>query len=203
MPTAGTVPSHFPPKFRPGDPSRSPPRTSTPATTPGSAATSLSRYASRTVSMEDAMTPTDPHATTPRYSHSIYLVLIGDPIPKARPRVVKTKTGQARTYTPHHTVLAQMAWVAAWKQSGLLPLPPKTPLRLAAWFYLRRPPSLPKRIVRPISWPDFDNLVKLATDALEGLAFENDGRIATAHIYKRFAVYPDPPRTVLSIRVLD
>ena len=49
----------------------------------------------------------------------------------------------------------------------------------------------------PAKRPDFDNLAKGITDALNGLAFKDDNQIVEAHIYKR---YGDPQKVEVEIK---
>jgi len=68
---------------------------------------------------------------------------------------------------------------------------------------MTRPPSAPKKRTRPMVGSDIDTLLKLVTDALQGLAFDNDSRIVTVTADKVYAVYPTEPHTWLGIDVID
>jgi len=46
------------------------------------------------------------------------------------------------------------------------------------------------RIIIPEVKPDWDNLGKIASDALEGLAYKRDGQIATGIVHKRYSNQP-------------
>jgi len=129
----------------------------------------------------------------------IRLTLLGEPLGKARARKGGVTAKGVHFYTPEPTAHAENAWRAIFNTSGCQPFPPKTALEVTITFYLTRPKSLPKKITRPLSRPDKDNLTKLVTDALEGFAYDNDSRIVDSHEHKRFAVYPDQPRTEIVI----
>jgi crossover junction endodeoxyribonuclease RusA len=97
----------------------------------------------------------------------------GEPVPKGRPRVYR-----GRGVTPKRTRDAEE--------------------RVAKAFRLRYPRGQPLTgpvIIRAEYWmskrghPDWDNLAKLTTDALNGLAYEDDAQIMRADIRK---ITPDP-----------
>ena len=89
------------------------------------------------------------------------LVIEGEPIAKARPRVVK-----GGTYTPKRTLEAEQAIGWAFKESGMerIDLPARIHVRMTFRCRTRRR-------------TDLDNLVKLGLDALNGLWFEDDWQI--------------------------
>lgn len=62
-----------------------------------------------------------------------------------------------------------------------------TPLQIDAWFFLPRPPSLPKRVVYPSTKPDLEKLVRAIMDELEGLIYDNDSRFIDHYTHKRYA----------------
>jgi Holliday junction resolvase RusA-like endonuclease len=133
---------------------------------------------------------------------TIALTLIGEPMPKGRPRAFKDGRGNIRAYTPDKTAHAENSWRDLFRGSNLAPLAPGTPLAVTVFFYLTRPPSIPKKRTRPIGRPDVDNLVKLVTDALEGLAYERDAAIVSIAATKEYVTYPDPPRTEIYVKEL-
>ena len=129
----------------------------------------------------------------------IILTLHGTPIPKGRPRAFKDRAGNIRTHTPAPTSHAENSWRDIFISSGMPPFPPGTPLALHVLFLLPRPRSLPRKQIRPVSRPDLDNLVKLVTDALEGLAYHNDSAIVSITTEKRYVAFPDFARTEITI----
>lgn len=129
----------------------------------------------------------------------ITLTLYGDPIAKAAARHGYSPKRGHFTYRDDPTTVGYLAWRQIFRESGFEPFPPKTPLSLTLHVYIRRPKSLAKKVTRPVSRPDYDNYAKLIGDALEGFAFENDSTIVDAQIHKHFAIYPDQPRTELTI----
>ena len=131
---------------------------------------------------------------------TVKLVLYGEPVAKGRPRAFKDKRGNIRTHTPSGTAHAENEWRDILHRSGEHPFPPETPLEVTVTAYFARPKSAPRKRVRPTVRPDYDNIAKLVTDALQGLAFHDDCEVVDAHIHKLYATYPDPPRTEVVIK---
>lgn len=126
----------------------------------------------------------------------VSIVVRGHPVPKARARTVRTKTGQTVSYTPKKTA----KWEDSIREQALACCPDKLmdgPLVLEATFYLLRPKSRPKRERWPDRRPDLDNLVKSVKDALNGIVWTDDARIVDMIVRKR---YGDPPRVEIAIR---
>ncbi len=107
----------------------------------------------------------------------------GEPVAKARPRVVK-----GRAYTPQRTVDAEEAvgWAFREEMPGTLaPLTGWVGMRCTFYTMSNHPRS------------DVDNLLKLVSDALEGLAYVNDKQVEDVHAKR---VRGDAaPRTVIEI----
>lgn len=126
----------------------------------------------------------------------------GLPVAKGRPRV--TRYG---TYTPRKTKdyekLVQYSFKNQYKGQAL-----QGALKIRIDFYMYIPKNTSKKRrklkndkeILPTKRPDFDNLTKSITDALNGLAFEDDNQIAEAHIYK---YYSDEPRAVVKIEKIQ
>lgn len=123
----------------------------------------------------------------------IETVIMVEPVGKARARTIMTKGGRYHSYTPSKTAHAENLIrdrvMVLGERFG-----EKTPVKLEAVFYRERPKSLPKKVVLPVSRPDWDNYGKLLTDALEKFIYKNDSQITTATIKKRFG---SPPRIEL------
>ena len=98
------------------------------------------------------------------------LIVAGEPVPKARPRV--TRTGHA--YTPQKTKDAEARIVLAWRKKFKTA---KTiaPIKVEVSFYLKRPKGRVPEI--PQKRPDVDNLAKTVLDALNGVAYEDDKQV--------------------------
>ena len=128
----------------------------------------------------------------------IEFVVEGLPVAKGRPRV--TRNG---TYTPRKTKdyekLVQYSFRNQYKGQAL-----QGALKIKIDFYMYIPKNTSKKRrklkndkqILPTKKPDFDNLTKSITDALNGLAFKDDNQIVEAHIYK---YYSDDPRAEVKI----
>ena len=110
----------------------------------------------------------------------------GRPVPKARPRV--TKKGYA--YTPRKTMAFEQSVVLAYRRSkaGGKQFPEGVPLLMELTFTFSPPKSWSKtrRGMCPTCRPDLDNLMKGVADALNGVAYKDDGQIAGAVIRKQY-----------------
>ena len=106
----------------------------------------------------------------------------GEPVPKARPRVVN-----GRTYTPKRTVEAEKAigWAFREAMPGFDPL--TCLVGMCCTFYTKS--QKPRA--------DVDNLVKTVQDALEGIVYVNDRQVEDVRGH-RFRGAADP-RTVIEI----
>lgn len=119
----------------------------------------------------------------------------GEPVPKERPRFAR-RTGHA--YTPEKTKQAEKEIAYMWKlEHPGVKL--KGPLFLEMVFNLK-PPKGPHGPY-PTKRPDIDNLEKLITDALNGVAYEDDKQIVQVKKIKRWAdLFNGQPGTILWIR---
>lgn len=130
----------------------------------------------------------------------IDLVVLGEPVGKARARTIRLKgSGRTVSYTPDKTAHAEAMVRETFAASQAKPFAPDTPLFVVVTAYFNRPKSAPKSRLYPIGRPDWDNVGKLVTDALSGLAYDDDSRIVATYVFKRYAIYPEPPRLVISI----
>jgi Holliday junction resolvase RusA-like endonuclease len=118
----------------------------------------------------------------------IKLTIPGQPMGKQRP-----KFGKGRTYTPEKTMnyetLVQELYIIGnyGKQ-----LEGELGMSVKAYF---QPPKKLKRC-RPTTKPDWDNVGKIISDALNGLAYKDDSQIVTATVEKH---YSDEPRVEVLI----
>lgn len=119
-------------------------------------------------------------------------------IGKARP-LHNTRTG--KVYTPTTTRQAEQRIRDAWTHAGS-PRLPNTPLKIIILTVEPRPKDhhrtdgtlTPKghRTPYPARRPDFDNIAKLACDALNKRAYNDDAQIVDGHVHKRWMspLYP-------------
>lgn len=125
----------------------------------------------------------------------------GPPQGKARPKVVRIKTGASVTYTPDKTVryeeLVRLRYQAA--ANGLrFADNAAVAVEITAWYPI--PKSKSKRVkaamlagqMAPTKKPDCDNVLKIICDALNGIAYRDDAQIVKVQLAKEYA---DEPRT--------
>ena len=128
----------------------------------------------------------------------IYFVVDGRVQPKQRPRVYRNKyTGQAHAITPQKTKDYEEKVRASYIDAcDGRPKFFKGALEMNVNVYVQIPKSTPKKTqtamicgqARPIvKNGDVDNLFKAISDALNGLAYEDDSQIVTATIRKFYS----------------
>ena len=103
----------------------------------------------------------------------------GKPQPKQRPRVTK----RGITYTPKETKDYEI-FVQRCYQDQIGRKVVEGPLKIILVFWLPKPkkPKYPMPAVKP----DLDNLMKSITDALNGVAYDDDSQIVEARILKLY-----------------
>lgn len=120
----------------------------------------------------------------------------GEPKPKQRHR-----SGQGRTYTPRATEeyenKVRIYARNAMQNQGFVPAAPGEPvaIRILAYFQTRKKKPQPQESPC-LKTPDWDNVGKIITDALNGIAYEDDRQIHQAIVEKR---YGDPHRVLVQI----
>lgn len=125
------------------------------------------------------------------------------PVPQPRQRTAVI-AGHVRNYTPtRHPVTAYKATVRlAWQATGCEPFDGPVELRLV--FVMPRPKSKTRKSHQPrepytSSRNDWDNLGKSTCDALNGLAWRDDGQIAVAHVERWIAATDEQPHVEIEV----
>jgi Holliday junction resolvase RusA-like endonuclease len=126
----------------------------------------------------------------------------GEPRGKGRPRsaLIRKKNGQQfiSHYTPADTAsfenLVKMEGKLAWGGRPLIEEAVRLQITAivsvpASWSPKKRARAIAGEI-RPTTKPDFDNVTKAVTDALEKVIYRNDARIAEAQIRKWYGATP-------------
>ena len=147
-----------------------------------------------------------PHEKSSWQSNELRFTVPGDPVPKARARVVTGSNGNTHSYTPDKTVSAEGVIKLFANLAGAKPM--EGPLALDVEIYLAIPKSWSHKrsldavhgITRPETRPDWDNFGKLVSDALNGVAWRDDGQIVEAHVAKHYA---EVPHTEICVRGLQ
>lgn len=138
------------------------------------------------------------------------LTIIGPPVGKARPRVVRHPGQPVRAITPVKTILAEQEVRRAWEQAGE-PRLPDGPVVLRMLLVVERPGGHYKRtgglsaegLRHPLpdrKKPDVDNALKLVMDSLNGRAWTDDVRVVHAEVRR---VWGDQAKTVVDVAVAD
>ncbi|HHV32216.1 MAG TPA: RusA family crossover junction endodeoxyribonuclease [Clostridiales bacterium] len=131
------------------------------------------------------------------------LVIPGKPMAKQRPRVLKNGI----TYTPKQTVnyetLVKQLYIEKYFQKQL-----SGPIKatITAYMYIPKSTSKKKKAlmmenkILPTKKPDWDNIGKIITDALNGLAYGDDKQIVDATVRK---FYSDKPRVEVELEKIE
>lgn len=133
----------------------------------------------------------------------IKLVIPGKPLGKQRPRVMKNGI----TYTPKETVnyevLVKQLYITEHKDTRF-----EGPVKAIITAYMPIPKSVTKvkrlamqhNMARPTKKPDWDNIGKIITDALNGIAYDDDKQIVDARVIK---LYGDEPKVEVELEEIQ
>lgn len=127
---------------------------------------------------------------------SVYrLTVCADPVAKGRPKFT-SRGGFARAYTPARTLEFENMIADAWVAKGFPCIPQGVPLAIFTKSFLVRPRNhfrksgeLGKAGLNsryPLKRPDYDNLGKCISDALNGVAFYDDSMVTDGYHCKRW-----------------
>ena len=108
-----------------------------------------------------------------------------EPQAKGRSRIVSVN-GKFHSYTPERTKVAQNAILLRLMRHQADCFPKDTPIKLTAVFYRTKSKYLPKRETLPFRKPDLDNMLKLLSDAANGVLFVDDAQLTTIRVSKRW-----------------
>ena len=137
------------------------------------------------------------------------IILMGNPIPKQRPRVVK-----GHTYNPQEELQEFNFWDAygqireQWFKMypGFdIYSPPSTGFSLKFSFFMPIPKSWSNKKKKEsygahhTSKPDIDNLIKWYMDVLQNALYEDDKQVHTITAEKRYINEGEEPRTEIEV----
>jgi Holliday junction resolvase RusA-like endonuclease len=136
-------------------------------------------------------------------SEPISLLIDGEPVAKARPRM----TRRGHVYTPARTAAYErmIGQLAALKMRGKAPLQGAVRVELLVELALPQSWSRAKQLaaiageIMPASRPDIDNFVKAALDVINAIVIADDAQIVELHARKRFG----EPKLILTVRSLQ
>ncbi len=129
----------------------------------------------------------------------------GIPVAKGRPRF-----GNKRTYTPAKTKEAEGVVKEHARRMMFDQEMYTGPILVACTFYVRTPTSWSKKrqalawdgYLLPATRPDIDNYVKLVTDAMNEIVYQDDNQIVGLHAAKFYAE-PGEECTVIDVSQID
>ena len=126
----------------------------------------------------------------------IEFIVFGEPQGKARP--VVPRTGHA--YTPKKTVTYEAEVIAAYHRAypNRVRWEKGVPLRLRVAAYYGVPKSASQKDrarmlageILPTKKPDYDNIGKIVSDALNGVAYYDDAQISDGGVKKAYSAEP-------------
>lgn len=130
----------------------------------------------------------------------MYEIIVNEvPVAKGRPRL-----GRGRVFTPRKTELAESRIRAAWLESSHACAGAGQPLLLEILVRVGRPAAhfgsgrnaavlRPSAPLWPAGRPDWDNYAKTVCDALNGVAWADDGQIVAARVWKTYCEPGETP----------
>ena len=132
-------------------------------------------------------------------------IIPGKPMGKQRPKFARMGN-YVKTYTPKETVNYEQ-WVRfCFKEAGGKFMDyPYIEVDVDAYFPIPKSFSKKKRQealddnIKPTTKPDLDNILKVVTDALCGVAFSDDRIITQVSMYKQYAEEPRVEVTLLYV----
>lgn len=133
----------------------------------------------------------------------VHITVPGEPVGKERPRY-SSKSGTM--YTPSTTLRYEKLVAMIYRAScGNMKFPADRPLdmRIQAFLSVPKSDTGPVRLrklggmIRPTKKPDWDNIGKIVTDALNGVAYHDDAQIVDAQVRK---FYSKDPRVEIIIQ---
>lgn len=153
---------------------------------------------------ESASDPTFSPSQMAKTVDSVTFIVPGQPVAKGRPKFAR-QGGFVRAYTPEKTVAYEtlVQLVAGDAMQGAAPM--KGALFMHLRIFVAIPKGLTKRDLAgiamgsylPVKKPDSDNVLKAISDALNGIAYDDDVQIVDHTISKR---YSDTPRAEVTLQ---
>jgi Holliday junction resolvase RusA-like endonuclease len=130
----------------------------------------------------------------------VKLIIPGEPVAKARPRVTKSGIAYTPAKTKNYETLVQELYIINYPDK--VPLEGELIAMVNAYFTIPKSASKKKRKlmslgdIRPTKRPDLDNIAKSILDALNSLAYKDDSQIVSLTINK---YYSEKPRVEVGI----
>jgi Holliday junction resolvase RusA-like endonuclease len=123
------------------------------------------------------------------------------PVAKGRPRF-SSLHGMPRAITPKNTRTAEqfIAEYARARMKAMGKVPFSGALKVDIGFFLRRPKSVKRAM--PTTKSDLDNYFKLASDALNGIVWDDDSQIVELIARKAYCEDWDSPSIFIEVHEL-
>jgi len=133
-------------------------------------------------------------------------VVPGKPMAKGRPRFARGKGGKMFTYTPKTTVSYENLVKTIAMKHFKKPL--EGPVKLSITFLIPRPKYLiwktkPMPRVLHDKHLDLSNMLKSIEDALNGIAYRDDGQIARIYMEKEYHAGDEGPQAIIEIESIE
>lgn len=129
-------------------------------------------------------------------------VVPGTPVAKGRPRFSRR---QGRAFTPTKTARFEQLVALEAQAAGVRPVL-EGPVELGVYAFWPMKGSSLKRSERPAVWkvtsPDLDNVVKAVSDALNGVAYRDDGQVVKIVASKIHVSQRGTAHTLVEIRAM-
>lgn len=144
-------------------------------------------------------------------TQTITFTVMGEPFGKQRPRFMRNGHAYTPAETREHEELIRAAYIAYCGRCGIDINAPffgaNIPVYVAITAYFKIPKTATKAKrrmcasgeIKPTVKPDWDNIGKLVTDALNGLAYADDKQVCYAAVSKLYAT-DDIPRVEIEIQ---
>lgn len=130
----------------------------------------------------------------------IVIIAYGKPFGKERPRVVRTRKGASRAFTPEKTAkyesYIKTLYMQKYGRRTSFKEDDELHLDIKAYYEIAK--STPKYlkemmitgVVKPTKKPDVDNIIKIIADSLNEVAYKDDKQIAACSCQKFYASEP-------------
>lgn len=126
--------------------------------------------------------------------------------PMGQPRVRFARMGNfVKTYDPKEATSYKATIIQLAREVGITPM--EGPIRLAVTAYMPRPKRLcrksdPQGELDAECKPDWDNIGKIVSDALNGVAYADDSQIIEGRVLKKYHAVGGVPEMVVDVQGL-
>ena len=124
----------------------------------------------------------------------IRVVIDGPPVAKGRPRMTRTghtyTPDKTRAYEDHGRVMAQLAMAGRDPFDGPVNIKVVATMPIPESWSKKKKNDALTGVLRHTTSPDLDNLVKAATDSLNGIVFRDDRQIDSISAMKTYGTKP-------------